>query len=627
MKYNKKEWIWIKKIMAIVLFVAAGIILGNNQKALVNAAMDKDDFETVEEWEAYQKQKAQSQTTEQNSGISARMALSSDLGESISRIPTTHVKATAQLRYVITGLPIARAIQKTFIEDGYIYVTQRMDSDIYLSRCKIDEDGKTAVCQDWMLLQDFGHGQTMEAYQYNDKLYFWTTCRTNTSYSQRWSLEVGRIEYQAGKTISSYKKVCRFTGLAYANEDQISFGTLKRADAALSEDGGKLIIWAQNTANQMQYSIYDADKLNQLLDARENTSSKSLSFKTSKALKTACQGTMWQLTDEEKTLPNGSFQGMDMASDSSICVVGGSVGETPALSYLTQEDGGYTFSSLITISNRNFNENTEIEGVQLEGNEIYFGICDHDTKTTEQYIYSINRSYLSQWTSGHTNITLRNKTEATCSKTGYTGDVYCEDCSRILTSGEVISKIAHTYGAGVVTKKPTAVKKGTKTYTCTVCGAKKTESIKATGAPARGKLLTSGKATYKVTKSGTKNGTVQFVKTKSTASTIVIPSTVSISGITYKVTSIASNALKNNKKVAKVTVGKNVTTIGSYAFYGCSRLKSITLSTVKLSTKTVGTKAFSGVYAKVKVKVPKSKKKTYPTLLRKKGMSSKASVS
>jgi hypothetical protein len=190
-----------------------------------------------------------------------------------------------------------------------------------------------------------------------------------------------------------------------------------------------------------------------------------------------------------------------------------------------------------------------------------------------------------------------------------------------------IAKIAHTYGAGVVTKKPTAVKKGTKTYTCTVCGAKKTESIKATGAPAKGKLLTSGKVTYKVTKSGKKNGTVQFVKTKSTASTIVIPSTVSISGITYKVTSIAANALKNNKKVTKVTVGKNVTTIGKYAFYGCSKLKSITLSTVKLSTKTVGTKAFSGVYAKVKVKVPKSKKKTYLTLLRKKGMSTKASVS
>jgi hypothetical protein len=627
LRYDKKEWIWIKKITAVFLFVAAGIILGNNQQALVSAAMDKDDFETVEEWEAYQKKSAESQSTEQSSGISTRMALSSDLGEAISRIPTTHVEATAQLRYVITGLPITRAIQKTFIEDGYIYVTQRMDSDIYLSRCKIGEDRKTAVCQDWMLLQDFGHGQTLEAYQYNDKLYFWTTCRTNTSYSQRWSLEIGRIEYQAGKTISSYKNVYRFTGLAYANEDQISFGTLKRSDAALSEDGEKLIIWAQNTSNQMQYSIYDAVALNQLLDTQESTSSKSLSFKTSTALKAACQGTLWQLTDEEKTLPNGSFQGICLTSDSSICVVGGGVGETPALSLLTQVDGSYTFSSLITITNSNFNETTEIEGVQLEGNEIYFGICDHNTKTTEQYIYSISRRYLNRWASGHTNITIRNEKAATCSKTGYTGDVYCEDCSRTLASGVEIAKIAHTYGAGVVTKKPTAVKKGTKTYTCTVCGAKKTESIKATGAPAKGKLLTSGKVTYKVTKSGKKNGTVQFVKTKSTASTIVIPSTVSISGITYKVTSIAANALKNNKKVTKVTVGKNVTTIGKYAFYGCSKLKSITLSTVKLSTKTVGTKAFSGVYAKVKVKVPKSKKKTYLTLLRKKGMSTKASVS
>ena len=58
---------------------------------------------------------------------------------------------------------------------------------------------------------------------------------------------------------------------------------------------------------------------------------------------------------------------------------------------------------------------------------------------------------------------------------------------------------------------------------------------------------------------------------------ITIPATVKSGNQVYKVTAIADNAFKNNKKIKTVVVGKNVRTIGKKAFYGCKNLKKITV--------------------------------------------------
>lgn len=142
-------------------------------------------------------------------------------------------------------------------------------------------------------------------------------------------------------------------------------------------------------------------------------------------------------------------------------------------------------------------------------------------------------------------------------------------------------------------------------------------------APKKGTLLTDSKTkmVYKVTKSGTAGGTVQFVKTKNTeAKTVTIPATVTVDGITYKVTSIATGALKNNKTV---TIGKYVTTIGSSAFSGCTKLKKVTIGKRVTS---IGSKAFTGIYKEAAIKVPESKYTSYKKLLRAKGVSSKAKI-
>jgi hypothetical protein len=104
---------------------------------------------------------------------------------------------------------------------------------------------------------------------------------------------------------------------------------------------------------------------------------------------------------------------------------------------------------------------------------------------------------------------------------------------------------------------------------------------------------------------------------------VVIPATVKIGGITYKVTSIAKNSFKGNKNLKRLTIEKNVEKIGVRAFYGCKKLKTITIKTTKLKTKKIGANAFKNIKSKATVKVPKKKYKAYKTMLLKKGMSSK----
>lgn len=70
-------------------------------------------------------------------------------------------------------------------------------------------------------------------------------------------------------------------------------------------------------------------------------------------------------------------------------------------------------------------------------------------------------------------------------------------------------------------------------------------------------------------------------------------------------------------------IGKNITVVGSKAFYKCKNLKKIVIKTVKLNNKTVGSKAFFGIHKKASVKVPKKKAKVYRTWLPKKGIKKK----
>lgn len=137
-----------------------------------------------------------------------------------------------------------------------------------------------------------------------------------------------------------------------------------------------------------------------------------------------------------------------------------------------------------------------------------------------------------------------------------------------------------------------------------------------------GDKVTTGGTVYTVQK----NKQVTYTAKKKVTATVSIPATVKIKGKTYKVTSVSANAFKNNKKIKKVTISKNITKIGKGAFKSCKNLKTIIIKTKKLKASAIGAAAFSGISKKAVIRVPKSKLKAYKKLLRKKGLPKKAKV-
>lgn len=137
-----------------------------------------------------------------------------------------------------------------------------------------------------------------------------------------------------------------------------------------------------------------------------------------------------------------------------------------------------------------------------------------------------------------------------------------------------------------------------------------------------GDVLSSNGLRYWVTDAGQTQGQVQLIGTAGAVrKNVVIPAEiVSLStGQRFRVTAIGNNAFKNQKKLRKVTIGKNVRVIGKRAFFNCKKLRTITIKSKMLTKKTVGAKAFRGIYARASVKVPKKKRTLYRKILRAKG--------
>ena len=132
---------------------------------------------------------------------------------------------------------------------------------------------------------------------------------------------------------------------------------------------------------------------------------------------------------------------------------------------------------------------------------------------------------------------------------------------------------------------------------------------------------------YKVTCADGKTFTVAYLKPKKgVKGTVKIPDSITVNHVTYKVTEIAANAFKNQKKIRKVVVPSGVSRIGKKAFYGCKNLKNITVKTTKLTKKRVGSKTFFGIHAKAAIKVPKKKLSAYRKMLKARGVTKKEKV-
>ena len=110
------------------------------------------------------------------------------------------------------------------------------------------------------------------------------------------------------------------------------------------------------------------------------------------------------------------------------------------------------------------------DGVAVTATAVYTG-ADKGNYETESVSITITRSECD-----HAHTEIRNQREATCTQTGYTGDTYCTDCNKLLSTGKELAALGHDYKA-TVTKQPTTTEEGIRTYTCTRCSSSYTESI------------------------------------------------------------------------------------------------------------------------------------------------------
>ena len=111
-----------------------------------------------------------------------------------------------------------------------------------------------------------------------------------------------------------------------------------------------------------------------------------------------------------------------------------------------------------------------------------------------------------------------------------------------------------------------------------------------------------------------KTKTANVYGTTTNGKEYTIKDQVSYHGTVCKVTEIGTNAFYGNKKLKKITIGKNIKVIGKNAFYNCSKLKTISIKSKKLVT--IKKNAFKGTPKDSKMIIPKSKIKTYKKLLK-----------
>lgn len=621
-------------LLSALLLVILSLCWGKHRNVFADTTLDsvldnpikgklsKDDFATPEEWYKYLEEHPEESVAAFANGY-----------------PEEHIHVTPELAYKIKGLRSTKVIQAIYLDEEYLYVTQRIKNqplDTRLSRCTLNKETKEAVYKDQMILKNFGHGQTLEFYTYKEKTYMWISCKANSQYDYAWALQFGRLEYQPGKTIANYTKIARFSELAYANKNGEKFGDVKRVDVALSSDETKLLIWGQDVNNRVQYSIYRTDVLNAYLDLVDLLDSKYVSFSSNSVLQRA-HITSFVQSGSDVVLPNGSNQGIELADDNTIYIIGGNTGEIPQIAIMKPNaDGSYpSFSTLITMMHEDYNWRTETEGMQLTHTGIYFGVVSHKDNTIEddvkeQFIYYFPYESIGQ-DAVHSETELCNEKTATCVQEGYTGDICCRGCGEVLTPGKVIPKISHSYNEGVVIKEAQVAINGTKRYTCMTCGGTKDEVIPKTGiTPKKGTTLSVNGVTYSITKKAANKtftgGEVSYQKQTKKTKSVTVPKTIKVEGVTYNVTSIAKNAFKNRTDLTTLKISANVKQIDGYAFYGCKKLKTITISTTALTSKKVGTKAFTGIPAKAKINVPNKKISSYRSIFRKKGLNKKVKV-
>ncbi len=99
------------------------------------------------------------------------------------------------------------------------------------------------------------------------------------------------------------------------------------------------------------------------------------------------------------------------------------------------------------------------------------------------------------------------------------------------------------------------------------------------------------------------NGTAKLTEFVPEKAKVTLPGTITANGAKIKLTAIAKGAMKDLKKLTKLTLGKNISTIGAAAFKNDSNLKIVVMPE---TVTRIGKNAFKGVSSKVTFRIKAS---------------------
>lgn len=425
--------------------------------AVIDTDYDSDDFDYEEgeskSYSTFANNDDEEDDENNNKEVKKINVVAKDFVEEVK--PKKVVYMEAKKAYTVTGLKRKLNIQRSYVASGYIFVSQNYDKtgETYLSRCELK--GTTATYKDEMILKNFGHNQTLQFYSHNNKTYILIGCKRNTNVDiktgnpkedknlgQNMTIQVGRIQYKAGITISNYTQVNRMVRLDCANTSGKPFDTIlndeqnlsnniktviNRIDASLSSNKKYLVLAVRSIHKHIQYSYYDFDVINNLLDKVEGKKPNYINCSDNTSIKNACKFSCVQ-KEGKRILPNGSCQGIDFTNAYSIYMSSGSgtnrnykkghyTNYMPKIAKMVKNNNGYDYALCIRITNTYTSKTVknkttlpnyymEIEGIQNTADYLYFVLSyarvpkstdktvedeNHPEKNTTQYIYSLSK--------------------------------------------------------------------------------------------------------------------------------------------------------------------------------------------------------------------------------------------
>ncbi len=312
--------------------------------------------------------------------------------------------ANATLKYYFTGAPVKKVIQKFYIGETYGYALQLNGlgddptPNAVLSRGLLPTDGSKEIkLTKQMYLNNFGHGQTLEYFNWNGTDYFWiaTDAARDLNAKEYWSTQIGRVAFKENDTID-YTNIKRLSSISSANKEGKPAFKLARADAALSStptasrtDGGKqrLMIMSSSSAGTggtFQLTAYNSDTINTKPD-QAGTNYLGCDKLTSSVV------SAYTIKDKDNKfeIPNDSWQGLEFADNNMVYISGGHIGDTPKVIR-----GNWRFSQAKTVSLSGFSDatNVETEGIQLKGSQVLIGLEFHGKSSMPHTVYSFDKS-------------------------------------------------------------------------------------------------------------------------------------------------------------------------------------------------------------------------------------------